>query len=232
MDAEYKIIGGDGSEYGPATLAELKEWIGAGRVAHMTQVWRNDSTAWLPAAQYSELQPDLSKQNAAVALARVQGLDSTGFWARLGAFVLDQFLISFVVAIIWSFLPESQHLKFTLPAQINFNSETEMRALIQQLTLQMQAIGFHMAFIYYPIFLIYDVWFNGRFGATLGKMAIRARIIQVNGMPIGYQTAFLRWLASRLSQVIFCLGFLMMIFQPQKRALQDFLAGTRVVFIR
>ena len=42
MDTEYKIIGGDGAEYGPASLDELKIWIGDGRVAGSTQVWRND----------------------------------------------------------------------------------------------------------------------------------------------------------------------------------------------
>jgi hypothetical protein len=45
MQAEYKIIGGDGVEYGPATLEELKSWIRDGRVAGMTKVWRNDLAA-------------------------------------------------------------------------------------------------------------------------------------------------------------------------------------------
>ena len=55
MDTTYKIIGGDGMEYGPATLEELKSWISAGRVTSATQVSRSDLGTWAAAAQFTEL---------------------------------------------------------------------------------------------------------------------------------------------------------------------------------
>ncbi len=56
MDTTYKIIGGDGQEYGPATLDELKSWISTGRVTGATQVSRSDLGTWAPATQFAELQ--------------------------------------------------------------------------------------------------------------------------------------------------------------------------------
>ncbi len=226
MEAEYKIIGGDGTEYGPTTLAELKAWIGDGRVANATQVWRSDTTNWLPAEKYTELKTELSQLNDAAASARLRSLAAAGFWARLGAYLVDHFLIGMVVFAVWSLMAGSQQWKFSFPTQIK--TEAEFQAFVNQLVV----LSYQTAFIYYPFFLFYDVFFNGRYGATPGKMAIGARIIKVDGRRIGYETAFLRWLASRLGEAVFFLGYLMMIFQPQKRALQDYLAGTRVVFIR
>ncbi len=56
MDTTYKIIGGDGKEYGPVTLDELKSWISAGRVTGTTQVSRSDLGTWTAAAQFAELE--------------------------------------------------------------------------------------------------------------------------------------------------------------------------------
>src|SRR2546425_808834 len=56
MQAAYKILGGDGQEYGPATLEQMLAWVREGRVNATTQVWRSDQTAWLNAAQLPELQ--------------------------------------------------------------------------------------------------------------------------------------------------------------------------------
>ena len=80
MDTEYKIIGGDGAEYGPASLDELKTWIGDGRVAGSTQVWRSDLALWTPAARYAELQQALARLQASVSPAALnRTLRAAGF---------------------------------------------------------------------------------------------------------------------------------------------------------
>ncbi len=56
MQATYKILGGDGKEYGPATLEQMLAWVREGRVNTGTQVLRSDQSAWLNAAQLPELQ--------------------------------------------------------------------------------------------------------------------------------------------------------------------------------
>jgi len=55
METTYKIIGGDGKEYGPASLAEMQSWVNHGRVSGTTQVQRSDQGTWAAAASFSEL---------------------------------------------------------------------------------------------------------------------------------------------------------------------------------
>jgi uncharacterized RDD family membrane protein YckC len=85
---------------------------------------------------------------------------------------------------------------------------------------------------YYPLFFLYEVFLNGRFGATLGKMAIGARIVLADNSRLGYGRAALRWLAARISDFLFFGGYLLIALRPDKRALHDLLAGTKVVYKR
>ncbi|HXD00367.1 MAG TPA: DUF4339 domain-containing protein [Verrucomicrobiae bacterium] len=55
METTYAMIGTDGQQYGPVTLAQIKSWVLEGRIGGETQVWRSDTNSWLPAAQYVEL---------------------------------------------------------------------------------------------------------------------------------------------------------------------------------
>jgi hypothetical protein len=55
MELQYRILGTDGQEYGPATLSEIQTWINQGRVTSQTQIWRTDQTAWRSAADFDEL---------------------------------------------------------------------------------------------------------------------------------------------------------------------------------
>lgn len=51
----YKIIGGDGKEYGPVTLEQLRQWIAEGRVNAQTLIQAEGSPDWKPLAAYAEL---------------------------------------------------------------------------------------------------------------------------------------------------------------------------------
>jgi hypothetical protein len=50
----FTIIGGDGKEYGPVTVEQIKAWIVAGRANGQTKVRREGSTEWKPLAEYAE----------------------------------------------------------------------------------------------------------------------------------------------------------------------------------
>ena len=56
METTYKILGGDGKEYGPATLEQMLAWIRDGRVNAGTQVSRSDRSGWVSAREFPELQ--------------------------------------------------------------------------------------------------------------------------------------------------------------------------------
>ena len=68
-----------------------------------------------------------------------------------------------------------------------------------------------------------------RNGQTLGKMAAGVAIVRENGAPLTHGRACARWASYLLSNLTLCLGFLCAAFTPHKRALHDYIAGTRVV---
>jgi len=66
-------------------------------------------------------------------------------------------------------------------------------------------------------------------GSTVGKKFAGLEIVTRDGEPLTYGAAFLRWVGYMLSIVTLGLGFLMAAFTQESRALEDFVAGTRVV---
>lgn len=50
----YKMIGGDGVQYGPVTAEQLKEWIAEHRANRHTLVQLEDGPGWVPLGQLSE----------------------------------------------------------------------------------------------------------------------------------------------------------------------------------
>ena len=59
-------------------------------------------------------------------------------------------------------------------------------------------------------------------GQTLGQMALGIRVIDFNtGGPIGYGRAFIRWIVSIISTIVIFLGYLWMLWDPQKQTWHD-----------
>lgn len=227
METQYKIIGGDGREYGPATLDELKSWIRDGRVAGSTPIWRSDTALWSPAAQYVEIRGDLAQIIAAAGLAAVKAARPVGFWARLGAYIVDRIVMSLVCGFVWEMIVAAMGWKYPQPPanMVTFQDVLNYMHSLGPL------LGYQLVVILACGF-IYEVIFNGSFGATLGKLAIGARIVKLDGTRIGYGTAAARWLGERLSDFLCFAGYLFIAFREDKRALHDLIVGTRVIFVR
>jgi hypothetical protein len=51
----YKIIGGDGREYGPVTVDQIRDWVRQGRANAQTLVLPEGGTDWVPLAMCAEL---------------------------------------------------------------------------------------------------------------------------------------------------------------------------------
>ncbi|MEO7677838.1 MAG: RDD family protein, partial [Verrucomicrobiota bacterium] len=208
METNYKIIGGDGREYGPVTLDEIKAWIRDGRIGRTTQIWRSDLGTWLPAAQYQELELEIAPLVGTAAEAHSE-LEAVGFWPRVGAYILDQLILGVISYLIFG-SPQT--------------SATSFPEIWTQLGTR---LGFNLL-----ISTLYYVGMNGSIGATLGKMVIGARIVNADGSKIGFFRAFLRMLASIVSSLTLGIGYLIVAFRDDKRALHDLIAGTRVVYKR
>src|ERR1051325_6631789 len=215
MEPTYKMIGGDGREYGPVTLAELLAWLREGRIVPATQVWRSDADRWQPAANFEELEVELAQLPPLPGALPSTGLVTAGFWIRVGAHLVDQILLAVVIRLVA--IPPAFSLSATPTA-------AEMVEFFNAFAAYF-AISLLISGIYYTVM-------TAHFGATFGKMVFNLRVLKVDGSRIGYWISFFRFLGSVLSGLILSICYLMFAFRDEKRALHDLIAGTRVVFAR
>ncbi len=77
--------------------------------------------------------------------------------------------------------------------------------------------------------LYYALLHSSAWQATFGKRAFGIKVTGLQGERIGFGRATWRYLASLVSTVIFCIGYLMAAWTQRKQALHDKMAGTLVV---
>ena len=76
----------------------------------------------------------------------------------------------------------------------------------------------------------YFVYFHGTTGQTPGDAALSIRVVgKDDGAPIGYGRAFVRWLVSLVSAIVFLLGYLWMLWDSEKQTWHDKAANSVVV---
>ena len=140
------------------------------------------------------------------------GLNYAGFWIRFAAVFLDgiiMWVVNMGVALIGG-------LSLGQAVGIEPNSK-----IVLQLTL---------ALIQILIGITYEVVLIGKYGATVGKMACKIKVVTAEGGPVSYLRAFGRYFAKLLSAVTCLIGYIIAGFDDQKRALHDRICNTRVVY--
>jgi len=75
----------------------------------------------------------------------------------------------------------------------------------------------------------YTTFFVGKFGATPGKMALNLQIVTSDGGEVSYARALGRYFAEWLSGITLTIGYLMSIWDDEKRTLHDRICDTRVI---
>jgi len=93
------------------------------------------------------------------------------------------------------------------------------------------AIQFVVFAIELAIGVSYETIMVGKYGATLGKMACKIKVVTADGGRVSYGRACGRYFAKMLSGFTCLIGYIMAIFDnPQKRALHDRICNTRVIY--
>jgi len=242
-----------GQQAGPVDDAQLGELVRSGRIQPDTLVWNEGLTNWLP---YSQVQSGGTGASAAAASTSgpeavcaecggVFNLQDTipygnirvcanckpvfmqklaegarlndgqmvyaTVWTRFAAVFLDG-LILWVVNFVIS-LGAGLGLGQAMGTQ-----PTSAVALQIVLMLIQLAIG-----------MTYEAVMVGKYGATLGKMACKIKVVTAEGGTISYGRAFGRYFAKMLSGLICAIGYIMAAFDEDKRALHDRICNTRVV---
>lgn len=136
-------------------------------------------------------------------------MEYVGFWVRLGAKFIDGIILG-AVSMVVSFAAGFMVLSYSDPSH----------AFVLSIILNVLQIA---------IAATYTTWFLGRYGATLGKMACRIKVVTADGEKVSYGRALGRHFAEFISSLILCIGYIMAAFDNQKRTLHDRICNTRVV---
>ncbi|MDA8244132.1 MAG: RDD family protein [Elusimicrobia bacterium] len=87
-------------------------------------------------------------------------------------------------------------------------------------------------FLWMGLYIIYEAVFSSGGRATLGKYFLNIRVRAADGSDLSFYKALVRACAYFLSSALFNIGYLMALFTREKRALHDYVAGSRVVSIK
>ena len=77
--------------------------------------------------------------------------------------------------------------------------------------------------------ILYETLLVGKYGATLGKMAFKMKVVTATGDKVSYLRALGRHFAKLINSLTLMIGFLIAAFDDERRALHDRICDTRVV---
>ena len=145
-----------------------------------------------------------------------------GFWARFGAALLDGLILSpfTIVAQIVLATGKKEIKPCSFNASLLCRAPTgSTRALYGLILLA----GFVAAILYYG-------FMEGRTGQTVGKRALGVRVLDARtGTPIGVGRAIGRHFGKIISAIPCGLGYLWMLWDPNKQTWHDKMVGSYVV---
>ena len=139
-------------------------------------------------------------------------LSYAGFWIRGAAVILDA-VLQYTFGVILGMLCGQ-----SLAEATGFDGNEQLTALERTLL----CVGI-------LIDLTYSTLMVGRYGATLGKLAMGLRVLRADGGRVSYPRAFGRCLMTYVSILTCMIGYLMAAFDREKRALHDRACDTRVI---
>ena len=230
---------------GPFSLDEIREFVGEGKITSKTLVWRSGMSAWIPWEECEESkEPGLAEleasrdeliKNTVEALLREQANTRhyAGFFVRFFAFLIDNCILCLVGGVILLIMTLAGLMDAAAveEALVNYIGNPSSNEALDKV---IDSPGLSTFFsIYGAIQAIYFIVFQAIFSATPGKMFWHIHIETAEGMPLGWLSSTARYLCSLLSQVtllFYGIGYLIVLIDPKRRALHDWIARTFVVF--
>ena len=146
--------------------------------------------------------------------AHAEPVHYVGFWARCLASLIDTLLVSCVIAPLAMAFDAHSDVRFPSFDLSNLFEETSLMSITLNWVL--------------PAVAILAFWFAR--GATPGKMAIRAEIVDAETLgPPTRAKLVARYLGYYVSTLVILLGFVWIAFDPRKQGWHDKIAGTVVI---
>ncbi len=141
-----------------------------------------------------------------------------GFWVRAGAMFID----GLILGVAWALLA---FVGFLVLAPSLSRSGAAPEAALAAMSIVF-GVGY---LVLLAATACYEAFFVSRSGATIGKKALRLKVVMQDGGPVSLGRAFGRYFAKMLSGIPLYFGFIMVGFDSEKRGLHDYICSTRVI---
>lgn len=152
--------------------------------------------------------------------ARIQ-VSPGGFWRRLVAYLVDVFVVSIIMSPVY-FLTLAP-----IMAEITVSSAQGVPPELSPETLMYLPFVYLLPFL---LFFLYSGFMLNRKGATLGRMVMGLKVVRENGSNLGFFRAGFRDTLGRfISSILLYIGFVMVAFRGDKKALHDIIFGSAVI---
>jgi len=150
-----------------------------------------------------------------------------GFWIRFIASFLDTLFLALPIGIIIYFLSDGNWFDF---AQYQQNLQMAMAGNPNALSSQPKTSFTWELIFEISVFVVTVIFWEKWKGATPGKKFVHIKIVDAKTFQdITNKQAITRSLGY-IPSMFFFIGFLMVAFRKDKRALHDLLAGTAVIY--
>lgn len=237
---------------GPYSIDEIRDFVKSGEIKNETLVWHSGMEAWIrweETSEAKELAENASSDDrtSAEKLSEEEQIKAAleailaehkaqkhyaGFFIRGAAYFVDNFILSAIGIIIMMILGQLQLIDvdtianaFTSYASDPTNNETATKLLnAPGMNLFLGIWGFFQA--------VYFIVFTAIHASTPGKRLFHLHVEVVGQEKIGWIASTLRYVASMFTQftlLFYGLGYLIVMVDPKRRALHDWIAKTRVV---
>ena len=236
---DTSITDGDRRQ-GPYSIDEIRDFVNEGKIKDETLVWHTGEANWKAWKDFPEAseppeptEEELLKQTIETLLqGRMQRKRFAGFFVRANAFIIDNLILSVVGAIFLYIMSLAGMLDLNAVSEI-VNQYIDNPGSTDLVSKALDLPGMSTFFTIWSIVqAIYFIVFHAVWGATPGKKLLRIHVEMANGEKLSWAFSIFRFVASIVTQatlIFYGLGYLIVLIDPQKRALHDFIAQTRVV---
>jgi uncharacterized RDD family membrane protein YckC len=226
----FYIRGEDGDEYGPADMTELREWVRENRAGIGTEVRRDEpGGTWNDWQTYPELIALLAEVHVTSPVPGQPSLILAPLGRRISAFILDLILIialwiPLMVTFALLYMPDfcNRFVDYCNAAIANPQVSPPPFLVPQPEEIELNLIFYFVVFLYMLIFTLAH-------GQTPAKAILRLRVVDESGGKPAPLKILIRAVSLVISMNLLCLPFTYAFFNPQRRAVHDFIAGTYVV---
>ncbi len=148
-----------------------------------------------------------------------------GFWLRFVAHLIDNLITGFVGFFIA--LPFIGGIVFS-GISMDHLSDTDAGTFIGIASILGSVLGLVLSSIAVG-WLYFALMESSKNQATLGKMALNLKVTDMEGNPVSFGRASLRYFGKILSGMIMMIGYILAGLTEKKQALHDMIAGCLVI---